>query len=126
MGLFDRIECTSDDCAKDSGPKGASLGGSGHFDRAIEDVGIDLHDERALFSDSSAGDDFCDAYTKFHHTVNDFEGSESGGFDSCSVNFCGGGVEGLTDEKSREEGVDEDCAVAIVPVESEESRFARF
>ena len=50
--------------------------------------------------------------------------AEGGGLDERAVNFGAGGVEGLADEEAGEHGVDEDGAVAVVPIEGEQAARA--
>ena len=50
--------------------------------------------------------------------------AEGGGLDEGAVDFGAGGVEGLAEEEAGEHGIDEDGAVAVVPVEGEQAARA--
>ncbi len=113
-----------DDGARNCGAECASLGGARDFHFAAEDVGVDLHEEGVLFCDAAAVYDFVDFDAVLFKPVDDGKGAEGGGFDEGAVNFFGACVEGLTEEEACEALVDEDCAVAVIPVECEEAGAA--
>ena len=117
---------TGDDGTGDGGSEGAGLRASGDFHGSACDVGVDLHDERIFFGDAAAVDDLSDLDAEFFKSFDDREGAEGGGFDQGAIDFGRGGVERLAQEQSCEFLIDEDGAIAVVPVEGEQARFAGF
>ena len=88
----------------------------------IEDL---LHEERVFFRNASAVDHLFHLHPAFLKTLDDGERSECSGFDEGAIDLRRGGVEGLAHEESGETLVDEDGAVAVVPVQGQESALAR-
>lgn len=113
--------CSADDGAEDGCAEGAGLRGAGDLDGAVGDVGVDLHDEGVFGSDAAAGDDVVDRDAVALDLVDDGECAEGGRFDEGAVEVSGRGGECFADDESGEEGIDEDRAVAVVPVEGEEA-----
>ena len=55
------------------------------------------------------------------HAVDDGQRSEGGGLDVGAVNFMGLGVQGLAEQQAGELDIGEDGAVAVVPVERQQT-----
>lgn len=111
---------------EDGGTEGAGLLGLADFHGLAKHVCVDLH-EGMIFDGEAAGvDDFVNGDAVFFDALDDGEGAEGGGFDVGAVDFVGLGVEGLAEEEAGELDVNEDGAIAVIPVEGEEARGTGF
>ena len=88
------------------------------------DVGVDLYEERILFGDAAGADDAVDGDAVVAETFDDGAGAEGGGFDEGAVEFGLCRVERGAEGEAGEERIDEDGAVAVVPVEREQAGLA--
>lgn len=111
---------------EDGGSEGAGLFAAADFHGAVDDVGVDLHHGFVFDGEAAGVDDFLDGDAVLFDSIDDGEGSKGGGLDVGAVDFVGFGVEGLADEQSGQARVDQDGAVAVVPVEGEEAAGTGF
>ena len=56
--------------------------------------------------------------------VDDRQGPEGGGLDQRPVDFRRGGVQRLADQQAGEQRIDQDRAVAVVPIEGQQAALA--
>ena len=124
LGGGDVAMGAADDGAENRGAQRTGLGGTADLHRAIADVGVNLHDHRALLGDAAAVDYLLDFHAVFLDAVDDRQRAEGGRLDQGAVDLRGGGVQGLADQQAGEQGVDEDRAVAVVPIERDQAAFA--
>lgn len=115
-----------DDGGGDSSSEGAGLVGAGDAHLVIGDVGVDLHEHGVFVCDAAGADDGMGLDAELLEAFEDGASAEGGGFDEGAVDFCAGGVEGLAEEEAGEALVNEDIAIAVVPVESEEAGLSGF
>src|SRR5690606_25633677 len=112
---------TGEDGGGEGGAEGAGLRGAGDQHGAAGDVGVDLHEHRVFLRDAAGADDAVDGHAVFFEAFDDGAGSEGGGFDESAVEFGLRGVERGAEGEAGEERIDEDGAVAVVPVEGEQA-----
>ena len=67
-----------------------------------------------------------DPHAELLEAIDDRQRAEGGGLDQRPVNLCRRRVQRLTEQQAGEPRIDEDGAVAVVPVEREQTAFARF
>ncbi len=118
--------CTGGRSTEDGGAEGASLLALANFHRLADDVGVDLH-ERGIFDGEAAGvDDFLDLHAVFLDTLDDGERTERRRLDVGAVDLVRLGVQRLAEQQAGEAHIDEDGAIAVVPIEREQARGTGF
>jgi hypothetical protein len=80
----------------------------------------------AFLMEAAGVDDFLDLHAVFLDALDDGERSEGGGLDVGAVDLMRFGVQGLAEQQAGETHIDEDGAVAVVPIEREQARGAGF
>ena len=108
----------------DGGTERAGLRRAGNAHLAAGDVGVDLHEHRVFLGDAAGADDALDGHAVFADAVDDGAGAEGGALDERAVDFRLGGVERLAEQQAGEQLIDEDGAVAVVPIEREQAGLA--
>ncbi len=93
--------------------------------RPIAHIRVYLHHQGALFSDAAAVDDFLDRYAVFLKPIDDRQGPEGRGLDQCPVHFRRRGVQCLPHQETGKQWIDQNRAIAVVPIERQQSAFAR-
>ena len=101
----------------------AGLAGAGDLHRAAGDVGVDLHEQRIFFGDAAGADDAVHRHAVFPDALDDRARAERGGLDQRAIDFGPRRVKGLSDQQAGEQRVDEDGAIAVVPVEREQAAW---
>jgi hypothetical protein len=91
---------------------------------AAGDVGVDLHEQRVFLGDAAGADDAVDGHAVFLDALDDGAGAEGRGLDQGAVDFGLRRVERAAEQEAGEQRVDEDGAVAVVPVEGEQAALA--
>ena len=112
--------------SKNGGTKGAGLLALADFHGLADDVGVALHEGGVFDAEAAGVDDFVDLDAVVFDALDDGEGSKSGGLDVGAVDLVRFGVQGLAEKQAGEADIDEDGAVAVVPVEREQARGAGF
>ncbi|OPZ92275.1 MAG: hypothetical protein BWY73_00870 [candidate division TA06 bacterium ADurb.Bin417] len=105
--------------------QGAGLFGTGHPDRPFQDIAVNLHQERVLARDAAAGDHRADRNAAGFDLVDDHPGAEGGGLDQGPVDLLGTGPQGLPHQETGQPLVDQDRAVAVVPVQGQQPAGSR-
>ncbi len=105
--------------------EGRCLVGGAQLERPAGDVGVDLHDQRALLGQAAAGHDLPDRHAVRLERLDDHPRPERGRLDQRPVDLLGGRGQRGADQQPAELGVDQDGAVAVPPVERQQARFAR-
>ena len=103
----------------------AGLARAGHLHRAAGHVGVDLHEQRVFLRDAARADDAVDRHAVFPDALDDRARAERGRLDQRAIDFGPRRVEVLAEQQAGEQLVDEDGAVAVVPVEREQAGLAR-
>ena len=97
------------------------MGRSREIHGASGNIGIDLHEQRALFGNAAGADDPPDWDAKLVQALDDGACTEGGGFDKSTVDFRATGLEGRAEEEAREQRVDEDGSIPVMPIESKKA-----
>ena len=87
-------------------------------------VGVDLHEQVVLLGDAAAADDAIDRHAVFADALDDRARAEGGRLDQRAVDLGARRVQRLAEDQPGQPRVDEDRAVAVVPVEREQARLA--
>ena len=125
LRLLDLLVSPADHGPEDRGAQGTRLRRAADLHRPIADVGVDLHHERVLFGDAATVDHLLDLDAVFLKPVDDRQRAERRGFDQRPVDFGGRGVQRLPDQQAAQQRVDQNRAVAVVPVQGQQPAFAR-
>ncbi len=79
-----------------------------------------------FFRDAAATDDAVNRNSVFTEAFHDDAGAEGCPFDQRAVNIGACGVERLAEDETAEPRIDENCAVAVVPIECDEPALSGF
>src|SRR3954451_24277683 len=105
------------------GAERRALVGVDEVQRPADDVGVDLHDHRVL--EQAAGDDeLADVEPRLLERVDDHARAEGGRLDQRPVDVLRARRELQADDRAGQQVVDEDAAVAAVPIERDEPVLA--
>src|SRR5258708_20111 len=107
-------------------PKGTSLAGTRDMHRATGHVCVDLHEQGIFLRNAPAANHTINWYSVFPDPLDDHAGAEGRGLDQGSVNIGTRGMKRLAEHGATEPRINENRAVAIVPVEGDKAALSGF
>ena len=112
---------SGDDCRRNSRAESASLRRATDLHRTPRHVCVNLHHQRTLLGDAAAVHHGRNLHAVFLEAIDDRQRAERRGLNECAVNFRWRRVKRLADERARESLIHEYGAIAVVPIQREQS-----
>jgi len=123
LGFFNGRVRSSSEQSENARPEAGGDAG-GDEDGFIQDVGVDLVEDFVALRDAAGVDDAVDADAVLGHALENDARMECGAFDGREELVLRGVDEVPAKGDAAEFGVDEDCAVAVVPADAEQAGLA--
>src|ERR1700722_11455190 len=108
----------------DRGAQRTRLTGAGDLHDAAGDVGVDLHEKRISLGDAASAHNLVGGHAILPEALDDRPRAERGRLDQRAIDIRPCRIKILTKQQAGEALVDENGAIAIVPVEPQKSALA--
>src|SRR6266487_5649894 len=117
--------CTSRHCAMHCRAKRASLACSGLTNRPTGHIGVDLHQQLIALRQPARGHDLLNRYTIGLKIIDDDARTVRGGLNQSPVDLLWPGCQRHTEQHAGQVSVHQDRAVAIPPVQRQQTTLSR-